>query len=87
MCHCLWHYCFICLQQKHNILLNLLQYLFIIFYIEIHTDYRHYEGNIIFRKKISTRKAQAILKTPPFYSHFRFELKWLNVTFLAEQKR
>ena len=61
--------------------------LFNIFYIEIHTDYRHYEGNIIFRKKTSTRKAQAILKTPPFYGHFRFELKWLNVTFLAEQKR
>ena len=57
------------------------------FLSEIHTHYRHYEGNIIFRKNISTRKAQAILKTPPFYGHFRFELKWLNVTFLAEQKR
>jgi len=42
------------------------------------------KGILYLGKKISTRKAQAILKTPPFYGHFRFELKWLNVTFLAE---
>ena len=64
MCHCLWHYCSICLQQKHNILLNLLQYLFNIFYIEIHTDYRHYEGNIIFRTKYLNKKCPGYFKNP-----------------------